>query len=287
MVNRNLDIVFWDVQHGKSTYIRTPDGKHIVQDLGTGKYSNNNSEFSPLLYLKNKYKVQQLNLVVITHPHKDHVDDIMNFEKLNPKTFSRPKNLSKDKIMKDVRNNDKKLFEKYFEIDKRYNEPAPYANSPRNPVNNGGAKIKSFYPKNCSDSNINNHSTVTVVSYAGVKVILSGDNTPCCWKELIENHDGFIEAIKDADILLAPHHGRESGWYENLFDYFEPKLTIISDKESVETSFVDEYRKKTTGLNVKSRGTGNIKKRKCLTTRSDGAIFLSIGSDGSINATIK
>ncbi|ODS37411.1 MAG: hypothetical protein A7316_09440 [Candidatus Altiarchaeales archaeon WOR_SM1_86-2] len=31
-----LEIVFWDVQHGSATYIKTPNGKHIVQDLGTG-----------------------------------------------------------------------------------------------------------------------------------------------------------------------------------------------------------------------------------------------------------
>ena len=43
-----LSIFFWDVQHGHSTYIRTPNDRHIVVDLGIGDYSLDDEEFSPL-----------------------------------------------------------------------------------------------------------------------------------------------------------------------------------------------------------------------------------------------
>jgi competence protein ComEC len=71
--------------------------------------------------------------------------------------------------------------------------------------------------------NINNHSIVTVITYADVKVILCGDNEPDSWQELIIQKD-FIKAISGTDILLAPHHGRDSGFYSDLFCYFKPKL---------------------------------------------------------------
>ena len=56
-------ILFWDVQHGSATYIRTPNNKHLVIDLGTGSYGNNDQEFSPLKYLKNTYNISQLDYV--------------------------------------------------------------------------------------------------------------------------------------------------------------------------------------------------------------------------------
>ncbi len=60
-MNNECTVVFWDVQHGHAAYIKTPNGRHIVVDLGTGKYSGNNAEFSPLLHLKNNYGVDRLD----------------------------------------------------------------------------------------------------------------------------------------------------------------------------------------------------------------------------------
>lgn len=271
-----LEVVFWDVQHGSATYIKTPNGTHIVQDLGTGSYEFNNKEFSPLLHLKNKYEVNQLDHVIITHPHKDHIDDIMNFDKLSPRVLSRPNHLSKDEIMKNVREEDKYQFEKYFQIDKRYSSPVESGSDPSLPMNNGDVKIQTFIPNSCSLSNINNHSIVTVLSYADSKVVLTGDNEPPSWKELLEK-DNFKNAIKNADILLAPHHGRDSGFYSELFDYFKPKLTIISDGHVCDTSATDRYSKISTGWTVHHKSNGKEEKRNCVTTRNDGVIVLKLG----------
>lgn len=235
-----LEFVFWDVQHGSATYIKTPNGKHIVQDLGTGSYETKKEDFSPLLHLKNRYGINKLDFVIITHPHKDHIDDIMNFDELSPHILSRPKHLQKKEIMKNLREEDKHLFEKYFEIDERYSSPVLSENNPSLPENNGGANIQIFTPSLSSTSNINNHSIVTVCSYANSKVILAGDNEPPSWKELLEKED-FRNAIKNADIFLVPHHGRESGFYSELFKYFNPRLSIISDGHICDTSATNRY----------------------------------------------
>ena len=92
-----VEMVFFDVKHGNSTYIKSPNGKHIIIDLGKGSLKNNNEDFSPLLHLKTNYNVQQLDYVIITHPHKDHIADIMNFTELVPKILGRPGNLTKKK----------------------------------------------------------------------------------------------------------------------------------------------------------------------------------------------
>jgi len=272
-----LEIVFWDVQHGNASYIKTPNGKHIVCDLGTGSYGSKSKEFSPLLHLKNKWGVKQIYYVIISHPHKDHIDDIMNFDKLSPRVLKRPKHLPKEEIMKNVRAEDKPLFEKYFEINERYSSPVSSQTNPRLPANNGGVKIETFTPKSCSTSNINNHSIVTVLSYAESKVILTGDNEPPSWKELLEK-TSFVNAIKDADILLAPHHGRDSGFYKEIFAHFSPYLTIISDGRWCDTSATDRYDSVTKGWKVHYR-SGGEEKRLCLTTRNDGYVVVKLGYD--------
>jgi len=276
MNNPVLEIVFWDVQHGGATYIKTPNSTHIVKDLGTGSYGENDEEFSPLLHLKNQWEVEQLDAVIISHPHKDHIDDIMNFDELSPRVLCLPRHLTKEEIMEGVREEDKDLFEKYLEINQRYFRSLTSEEDPFSYENNGGVEIQTFVPKSCSSSNLNNHSIVTVVSYANSKVVLTGDNEPCSWKELLEDED-FVKATKDADILLAPHHGRESGFYSELFEYFKPKLTIVSDGRFCDSSASDRYSKVSTGWAVHHRNNNKDEERYCITTRGDGVIVVKLG----------
>jgi hypothetical protein len=58
-----LEFVFWDVQHGHACYIKTPNNRHMVVDLGIGSYSENRS-FSPLLHLKNKYGAARISFIM-------------------------------------------------------------------------------------------------------------------------------------------------------------------------------------------------------------------------------
>lgn len=83
--------VFWDVQHGSAAYICTPNAQRIVVDLGTGKVGDGNPDFSPLLHLRDSWDITQLDGVVITHPHRDHIGDIFNFSPLSPRTLERPR----------------------------------------------------------------------------------------------------------------------------------------------------------------------------------------------------
>lgn len=279
----SVEMIFWDVQHGHATYIKSPNGRHIVIDLGIGSYDDGNSSFSPLLYLKNVAKIDSLDYVIITHPHLDHIDDILNFDALNPKVFRRPKQITNEEVMqeeedvKTIRNSDKPKFEKYCEINNRYSEPVAEnsSNNTSNPDNFGGLSIRSFTPTSCDHKNFNNHSIITVIEYAGIKVVIPGDNEKCSFEELMKKED-FKTAIKDSDILLAPHHGRESGYYSEFVELVNPRLTIVSDGRFCETSANTRYSQKSRGWEI-TNGKGSVVQRKCLTTNSDGEVFVSFG----------
>jgi competence protein ComEC len=269
-------IVFWDVDHGNAAYLRTPNGRHIVIDLGTGSLGTS-EEFSPMDHLRTQYNISQLDYIIITHPHVDHIDDIFQFDGMSPKVFLRPKHLDKKPILEKASEKDKPKIEKYFEISERYNQPITETspNAPKNPDNWGGLRIRSFTPSSCGQSNVNNHSVVAVFSFEGIKVLVSGDNEPPSWNEL-KKMAGFEDETKDVDILLAPHHGRDSGFDSDTMKHFNPRLTIVSDGAYCDTSATDRYKPISRGWTVYKQNGGS-ETRYCVTTRKDGVVKVTFG----------
>ena len=262
-----LRFITWNVEHGSAALIQTPNGQQIAVDLGS------DSRFSPLQHMKYRMGIDQLDKVIITHPHMDHIEDILNFDLLSPRILMRPRHLTADDISKGHNNvgpEADQIYQKYLEIDARYTSPVESADDPAIAANNGGVSILTFSPLRSPKSNLNNHSIVTVIEYQGVKILSPGDNQSPSWEELLANI-AFREAITNTHVLVAPHHGRESGFHPDLFNYISPLLTIISDGRMVDTSATGRYSARTEGWNVLGRNGGS-EKRKCLTTRNDGII---------------
>jgi beta-lactamase superfamily II metal-dependent hydrolase len=270
-----LTVMIWDVQHGSAAYFETPAGKHLVQDLGVGSFSGFGPTFSPLIHLKQRYNVRQLDEVIISHPHGDHLDDILNFDLLSPLYLRRPRHLTPQEIMDGNPNSDERVIGKYLEVNGRYIQEVLPGNNPELATNNGGVEFKLFTPTQCSRSNLNNHSIVTVLSYETCKLILPGDNESPSWNELLQDRY-FIDAIEDADLLVAPHHGRQAGYCSTLFNYFNPRLTIISDGRFCDTSATSRYSQVSRGWTVHHRN-GWDEERKVISTRSDGVIVVQMG----------
>lgn len=75
-----------------------------------------------------------------------------------------------------------------------------------------------------------------------------------------------IDYLSKTSILLAPHHGREAGVCSKAFDLMNPKLCIISDGPTSETSS-NVYSVLASGAQVRQGGS-NIT-RRALSTRKD------------------
>ena len=89
--------------------------------------------------------------------------------------------------------------------------------------------------------------------------------------------DSFKESIADAYVLVAPHHGRESGYYDEFVAKVRPYLTIISDTSKGTTSVTEKYDAYTKGYSVYNCSTRRNEDRKCVTTRKDGNISVKFG----------
>ncbi|UCS95231.1 hypothetical protein KZP23_09580 [Echinicola marina] len=266
----------WDVKHGNAIYIRTPNDKHLVFDLGVGDYSEGIDGRSPLETLKTHYGIDKIDYLMITHPHKDHIKDILNLDKLDlgPRTLHRPKLVDLDSLLEDARVADKPLFQKYIELHNRFSVPAGPSDTITNPENYGGVDFKHFSTPTLTE-NINNLSIISILQYAGIKVIIPGDNESQSLEELTKKDD-FKKAIKDCDILIAPHHGRQSAYHNDFVRLSNPRLTIVSDGSICDTSANSAYSAITRGWKIHYRG--NLVLRKMLTTNSDGEVYIDFGT---------
>jgi competence protein ComEC len=76
--------------------------------------------------------------------------------------------------------------------------------------------------------------------------------------------------LRETNLLIAPHHGRPTGYLEEAFQYLSPKLIVISDKEQTKGRQLTKrapYRDHAKGVKLED-GTF----RRVLTTRGDGRI---------------
>ena len=263
---RQATMTVWDVQLGLAIHVEAPNGKYIVIDLGTGTYESGNS--SPL----RKRMRDNIAYMVITHPHLDHISDILNFDINAPKILCRPPLLTNEEVMEGVRQCDRAKFEKYCQINDRYNSPVKYddENYTGNPNNYGGLEIQTFSTSLCDHSNFNNFSMITVFQFSGIKVVVCGDNEKDSFDKLMKESD-FKNAVRSADVLVAPHHGRESAYHSEFVSLVNPRITIISDTTKSDASAVDKYTQRSRGWTVRGE------ERKCLTTRNDGNITVEFG----------
>ena len=265
--------VFWDVQHGHATTVTSPNRRVFVVDLGQGSYESG-STFSPLVSLHNS-GIRRLDQLIISHPHLDHIDDILNVALFDVGAVTRPVHLERSDIMKGIRNVDKTKYERYWELNRRFVGPITPQNDATIRENFGGLCVRTFAPRTCARSNLNNHSIVTVFEEAGVKVVVPGDNEACSFDELLARLD-FCVAVADADVLLAPHHGRQAGTHADFLKLVNPKLCIISDGRATETNAVSNYSRAARGAYVHRR-SGGASIRYCLSTRNDGTIRVDFG----------
>lgn len=268
---KTATMTVWNVQLGLAVHIKAPNGKYIVIDLGTGDYNSGNT--SPLA----KLRWNNIAYMIITHPHLDHIDDILQFDNNAPKILRRASAITNDEVMKGVRECDRTKFEKYCEINNRYNSPIGFDDSdnPNNSNNYGGLEIQTFSSSACDHSNFNNFSTIAVFILSGIKVVVCGDNETASFDNLMQDYY-FKEAIKNADILVAPHHGRESAYHSDFVAKVNPRLTIISDTNKIGASASDKYTRISRGWEVEN-SNGEMNKRYCLTTRNDGNIQVVFG----------
>ena len=271
-----LTMKFLDIGLGTSILIET-DKINIIFDCGIDSETGNNA-FKEL-------DDDKLDYLILTHPHKDHIESLISPDYKNPSQITKNNSIKKSLIEKQINNAktnyDCSIFTKYKEINEEYTHPVSESESFSNPINNGNIILKNFIPSKQNGEELNDYSIATYVSYKEHSILLMGDNTPKNIEELMEDTD-FKSEIENIDVLLAPHHGRKSGYVPEFVQYLNPTITIISDKsEDNNESAQDRYEYYSNGMYITKNGKKDF--RQTLTTRNEGDITLTITNTGDLS----
>lgn len=124
----------------------------------------------------------------------------------------------------------------------------------------------------------NNLSQMVFLEYGNFMMCVPGDLEQEGWEKILKK-EGVIEKLKSTNVLIASHHGRENGYYPEVFNYCKPECIIISDGGI-------EY---DTQKNMPSKYAQHVKDginfckttRQVLTTRKDGDLLINIDHFGN------
>jgi beta-lactamase superfamily II metal-dependent hydrolase len=263
-----LKVAFLNVGHGEFIYAVTPNGSTLVIDVGTGEH------LVPSAFLRNVPKISELQ---ISHPHTDHFDDIMAISTKPFLSFTCPDVAGFSDEAIGWKKGDKGKIDTLREL-QQTRPSLPFLMCEPN-----GFIYKVWPPTEVDSDDPNTASLVTILSYQGVTILLGGDLPAKGWESLLTTKKDFVAAAAATTIFKAPHHGREDSCCEALLAWMVPKLCIISDKpldkDKKNAAAAKWYEERSLGCDV----VGSKGKRKVLTTRNDGSVFISVGEQGKLS----
>lgn len=274
MNGSSMKIHFYDVEHGSCCHIITPNGYHMLVDVG----SKTNSSIVDHIYDKyfgiyGSMLSRTIDVLFITHPHEDHIYDLPNlYRTLKPKVLIRPSGAFN--IIPTV------FTPTHVNIATCAN--AMNAEYPHNAHATGmplvatidGVSFAIIVPKAqwTTKSDLNTFSSIIVVQAFGYKFVLTGDNPKSILQiMMLEDYCGIRKQVANATVLLAPHHGRTGEFCKEFFECVNPILTVVSDKSIEHNTQTD------TAKLYKGRGANLYNEyRYVLTTRNDGTITFDV-----------
>lgn len=265
-------VIVFDVNHGFCAFVNSPTGETLMIDCGR------KDSFSPVVYvIDNELAGGRLTQLVVTHPHDDHIEDIVSVtSKLSPRVLQRQV-YDWDDVKESESDYDN--LDHYSAWQAKYTAPAPAVN--------WGMDIKVFnltptHAQKLTGNWVNNSGMVVIVTIPGTegrkfseKFVFGADVETEGWLELLKK-PGFRAAVANTDFYIVSHHGHCSGFSTQLFEAMgRPFLNLISVRsgdDDVDGRYSScEFAR---GLEV------NGEHRNSLTTRTDGSIFIDVDNEG-------
>jgi competence protein ComEC len=217
--------------------------KILEESSVSGNFQMCKQPTNPLIFLKEKMKVNTIFRFVLSHPDMDHMDgfnnlmdnfSVYNFwdsgvRKEKP-DFSQGQYKEEDwdryELVRDGKAKGVTVISpldgaqsKYFNMNEDGTE--------------GGDYISIYAPSkelveeaNGSDESDagNDASYVIVYRSAGGRILLPGDAHDKTWEYVLNNY-GLL--LTDCEFMLAPHHGRDSDRSWDFLDQIKPKFSVL------------------------------------------------------------
>lgn len=246
-----------------------PNGNVLMMDCA----ANPVTDFSPIWQTRNRWGY--LDLLIVSHPHIDHISDIFNIDHLKPKMFLAP-DVSHRQLRDGKYDEFLDMIEKYIDFTNGF-KPIPQEDL-RNSESWGGDAEVTCFGLEGYQNDINDYSLVTFVTYGEFTFAYAGDLSSMGWERLIEQEgSAFTAMLSKTNFFAVSHHGRREGFNPIIFDYMNNlKMAFVSDKRFQTTSVTGLYSQQCKGWEVTNENFNFVEPRKVLTTRSDGRIKIEV-----------
>jgi beta-lactamase superfamily II metal-dependent hydrolase len=230
-----------------------------------GNYNQKAHPDNPIEYME-RHSVKNIFRFILTHPDSDHFGGIKNLFETH-KVF----NFWDIENDKSGDGDDWNFYEqiKLGKHTKRLN----YLEGQKNKFFNisedgesGGDGLHIMSPTAELVSNAhetkeyNDASYVILYKVKGFKILFGGDAHDETWKSIMKLHK---DEVANVDILIAPHHGRDSGCDFSFLDLLKPKLTLFGNASSEHLAY----------------DVWNSKNLEHITNNEAGAIILDITNE--------
>jgi beta-lactamase superfamily II metal-dependent hydrolase len=253
-----MRVEIFNVGHGAAALMVADNNNLILFDCG-----HDSGGFRPSVYLPQRWRaVQQL---VVSHYDSDHVSDLANLRARMPieRVLSNPtisiNEIRRLKLQEGVLTPGMAAL---LEMKSSFGPVAVEADL-------AGITIPYFYlPYGPNYADMNNISIVAFVRYADFCAVFPGDIERGGWLALLDDQ-AFRQNLAAVNVFVASHHGREDGYCEEVFQYCNPDVVVISDGSIQYDSQEHSYDRHAKGLNFSRDGW-----RYVLTTRCDGHIVI-------------
>ncbi len=202
-----LNLVFFDVGQGDAILIKTPNEKNILIDGGP------DSDYVEKLGNYLAYRANKIDLVIITHAHRDHYLGLIEIIKKY-----KPKNIIYSGV--DANFTDYLYMKKIIE-NLNINLIIPKISQKYEIENDLDFEII-YMPNTKTVENLNDSSISIKLNYKNFNAVLTGDASCEIEKQILKNKNNL-----QAEIFKAGHHGSKYSNCDNILKAIKPEITII------------------------------------------------------------
>jgi competence protein ComEC len=210
-----------------------------------GNFNQKKYPVNPIAYMKD-HGIDSVWRFIATHPDMDHLDGIEAFfDAFAPTCFWDTDNNCEKEFGEDnggFSEDDWKFYKKLRDGKPTANpqrltlyagDQGPYWNQDANGSPDGItilAPTKQLLASGNACSDYNDSSYVLLYrTKSGNRILFAGDSHDATWEHILENYES---EVKDVDVLIAPHHGRDSGRDWEFLDVVNPMLTLFGNAPS-------------------------------------------------------
>ena len=198
-----VEVHFIDVGQGDSIYIKTPT-QDILIDAG--------ERGDTVVEYLNSQNVDELELVIGTHPHSDHIGGLVNvFREIPVKEVMDPGIVHTSKT-----------FEDYLTLIDEKNMIFTVVRAGTKRTYDDGAILEILSPSNPGEDNLNDASIVARLTYGDISLLLTGDAEVPSEKKMLDA--GY--QLKST-VLKAGHHGSVTSTSDDFLKAVSPETVII------------------------------------------------------------